>query len=174
MRFDLVLNNLSGLAWTTREIRMTSDGTPWRPLIHVADVCKAFRCAIEAPRQTVHNQVLNVGDSKANYRVREVAEIVAEVFPGCVTSFGTGDKDNRSYRVDFGRIRAVLPAFSCDHDARSGARELRERFAAIGMTREIFEHRAFTRLKQLRYLLDTKQINADLYWRDAGGETPTG
>lgn len=87
MRFDIVLNNLAGLAWTTKEIKMISDGTPWRPLVHVLDICDAVACVLDAPREIVHNQVFNVGDNSQNYRVREIAEIIADVFPGCRLSF---------------------------------------------------------------------------------------
>src|SRR5262245_57732075 len=88
MRFDIVLNNLAGLAWTTKQIRMTSDGTPWRPLVHGLDICRAIVAVLQAPLEAVHNQVFNVGDTTHNYRVREVAEIVGEVFAGCQVSFG--------------------------------------------------------------------------------------
>ena len=165
MRFDLVLNNLSGLAWTTHEIKMTSDGTPWRPLVHIKDISLAIACALEAPRAAVHGQIFNVGDNAANYQVRDIAEVVAGVFKGCVLSFGRSDADNRSYRVTFDKIRQHLPAFACAHTARTGALELREGFERIGLTREIFEHRAFTRLKQLTYLINENQIGSDLFWR---------
>jgi nucleoside-diphosphate-sugar epimerase len=165
MRFDIVLNNLAGLAWTTKEIKMTSDGTPWRPLVHVLDICDAVACALEAPRELVHNQVFNVGDNAQNYRVREVAEIVAEAFPGCQLSFGANTADNRSYRVNFDKITSRLPGFRCRRDARAGAKELRSLFERIQMTRETFEFRAFTRLKQLEHLLGTGQIDGSFYWR---------
>ena len=165
MRFDIVLNNLAGLAWTTKEIKMISDGTPWRPLVHVLDICDAVACALDAPRQVVHNQVFNVGDNGQNYRVREIAEIVAESFPGCRLSFGANTADNRSYRVNFDKINSQLPGFRCQRDARSGAREFRSLFERIQMTRETFEFRAFTRLKQLEHLLSTEQIDESFYWR---------
>jgi nucleoside-diphosphate-sugar epimerase len=165
MRFDIVLNNLAGLAWTTREIKMISDGTPWRPLVHVRDICDAVAGALEAPRDVVHNQVFNVGDNAQNYRVREVAEIVAEVFPGCALSFGASSGDNRSYRVNFDKINSRLPGFRCQRDARTGAQELRSVFEKIQMTRERFEFRAFTRLKQLEHLLGSAQIDDSFYWR---------
>ena len=167
MRFDIVLNNLAGLAWTTKEIKMTSDGTPWRPLVHVLDICDAVTCALEAPREVVHNQVFNVGDNGHNYRVREIAEIVADVFPGCQLSFGASGADNRSYRVNFDKINSRLPGFRCQRDARTGARELRGVFEKIKMTREVFEFRAFTRLKQLEHLLRTAQLDESFYWRPA-------
>lgn len=165
MRFDIVLNNLAGHAWTRGEIRMTSDGTPWRPLVHVLDICEAIRCVVEAPREAVHRQVLNVGDSEENYQIREVAEIVAEAFPGCELTIGSSDGDNRSYRVRFDRIREVLPDFRCHHSVPGGAKELRDLFERIDMTVDRFEARPFTRLKQLQHLLRTRQVDEELYWR---------
>lgn len=164
MRFDVVLNNLAGLAWTTNVIKMTSDGTPWRPLVHVLDICEAIACVLDAPRQNVHAQVLNVGASGQNYRVREIAEVVAEAFPGCQVTFGKSDGDNRSYRVSFDKIHTLLPAFTCRRDAAQGARELHDVFTRIGMTRDTFEFRAYTRLKQLDYLVTTQQVDDNLFW----------
>ena len=165
MRFDIVLNNLAGLAWTTKEIKMISDGTPWRPLVHVLDICQAIGCVLEAPREVVHNQIFNVGDNAQNYRVREIGAVVAEAFPGCALSFGTNTADNRSYRVNFDKINSQLPGFRCRHDARSGARELRAVFERIKLTKEMFEFRAYTRLKQLEHLIRTQQIDEQLFWR---------
>lgn len=164
MRFDIVLNNLAGLAWTTNEIKMTSDGTPWRPLVHALDICKSIACALEAPRDIVHNQVFNVGDTSNNYRVKEVAEIIAGVFPGCQLSFGDQGADNRSYRVSFEKINTTLPGFKCDWNAQRGAEQLYNLFKQIDMTKETFESRGFTRLKQLEYLIRTQQIDKDFFW----------
>jgi nucleoside-diphosphate-sugar epimerase len=164
MRFDIVLNNLSGLAWTTNEIKMTSDGTPWRPLAHALDICKAIVCALEAPRDVVHNQIFNVGDTANNYRVKEVAEIVASVFTGCQLSFGDSGADNRSYRVSFEKINTMLPGFKCDWNAERGAKQLFDVFQQIEMTEETFLSRGFTRLKQLEYLIRTQQIDRDFFW----------
>jgi nucleoside-diphosphate-sugar epimerase len=164
MRFDLVLNNLAGLAWTTREIRMTSDGTPWRPLVHVRDICHAIACALEAPREVVHNQIFNVGNTQENYRVRDLARLVAEVFPDCEVTFGAPNGDNRSYRVNFDKITAGLPGFTCQHTARTGTQELYAIFERISMSRELFEAKAFTRLKQIEYLLRTQQLDAQFFW----------
>ncbi len=164
MRFDIVLNNLAGLAWTTKQIKMTSDGTPWRPLVHALDICKAIVCTLEAPRDIVHNQIFNVGDTSNNYRVKEIAEIVAEVFPGCELSFGTQGADNRSYRVSFEKINTLLPGFKCDWDAQRGAKQLYEIFSRIDMTPEVFNSPGFTRLKQLEYLIRTQQIDKDFFW----------
>ena len=164
MRFDLVLNNLSGLAWTINEIRMTSDGTPWRPLVHILDISEAVACALEAPREVVHNQIFNVGDTQANYRVKQIAEIVADAFPGCGLTFGNSDGDNRSYRVSFDKIHAQLPGFRCRHDAAFGAAQFHALFERLKMPRETFEFRSFTRLKQLKYLLETQQIDSKFFW----------
>lgn len=164
MRFDIVLNNLAGLAWTTKEIRMTSDGTPWRPIVHGLDICQAIAAVLEAPREAIANEVFNVGDTKNNYRVKEIAEIVGEVFPNCDVSFGPPSPDNRSYRVSFEKIRKHLPNFACRWDARLGAKQLLDLFRRVDMTAEVFEYRAFTRLKQLEYLIRTQQIDGDFYW----------
>jgi len=165
LRFDIVLNNLCGFAWTTREIRMESDGTPWRPLVHVLDVCRAILCALEAPREDVHGQVLNVGDRDANFQVREIAEIVGRVFPDCRVTVGQRGSDQRSYRVSFSKIHDLLPSFACDWTPELGARQLLEIFRAVDLTEEDFRSRMFTRLKQIEYLLRTGQIDENFAWR---------
>ena len=164
MRFDIVLNNLSGLAWVIKRIAMTSDGTPWRPLVHVLDICHAVRCALEAPVEAIHNEVFNVGQNSDNYRVREIAEIVGDVFTGCEVTFGSLDGDSRSYRVAFDKIHERLPGFECKWSALSGAKQLQRVFERIQMPEETFEFHAFTRLKQLRYLMETHQLDDDLFW----------
>ena len=164
MRFDIVLNNLSGLAWTSKEIKMTSDGTPWRPLVHVLDICKAIACTLEAPLNVVHNQIFNVGDTAHNYQVKEVAEIIAEVFKECQLSFGKSDGDNRSYRVSFEKINKTLPGFKCDWNAQHGAQQLFDLFTQIDLSADTFLFRGFTRLKQLEYLIRTKQIDRNFFW----------
>jgi nucleoside-diphosphate-sugar epimerase len=165
MRFDLVLNNLAGLAWTTRRIAMVSDGSPWRPLVHLRDIGEAIACVLEAPRERVHREVFNVGANAENYRVKEIAEIVGDTFPGCEVTFGAPSGDSRSYRVSFDKIHDRLPGFRCRWDARRGAEELRSVFETTGMTPEVFNFRAFTRLAQLQHLLTSGQIDDDFYWR---------
>jgi nucleoside-diphosphate-sugar epimerase len=167
MRFDIVLNNLAGLAWTAKEIKMTSDGTPWRPIVHGLDIAQAIIAVLEAPVEAVANEVFNVGDTAHNYRVRDIAEIVGEVFPGCSVSFGPPSPDNRSYRVSFEKIRKHLPGFECKWDARRGAEQLLELFKRIDMTQEVFHFRTFTRLKQLEYLIRTGQIDKNFFWTKA-------
>ena len=170
MRFDIVLNNLAGLAWTTKEIKMTSDGTPWRPLVHGLDIVHAIIAVLQAPIEAIHNEVFNVGDTSHNYRVREIADVVCEVFPGCHVSFGAPGQDNRSYRVSFEKIRRHMPEFRCAWDARRGAKQLYDLFKRIDMTKEVFEYRTFTRLKQLEYLIRTQQIDRQFFWTiEVGG-----
>ena len=164
MRFDIVLNNLAGVAWTNREIKMTSDGTPWRPIVHALDICQAIIAVLDAPLEAVANEVFNVGDTQHNYRIKEIAEIVGEVFPACTVSFGPPSPDNRSYRVSFEKIRKHLPSFKCRWDAKRGAEQLLGLFRRIAMTEEVFQYRAFTRLKQLEYLIRTGQIDGDFFW----------
>jgi nucleoside-diphosphate-sugar epimerase len=164
MRFDLVLNNLAGLAWTTGEIRLSSDGTPWRPLVHALDICLAFACALEAPREAIHGGTFNVGDDAHNYRVREIAQIVAESFPGCRVTLGRSDGDQRSYRVSFQKIRAGLPGFACRWDPARGAEELHRAFEQNQLDRQTFLSRDYTRVAQLRYLLETGQVDDRLFW----------
>jgi nucleoside-diphosphate-sugar epimerase len=164
MRFDIVLNNLAGLAWTTKEITMSSDGTPWRPLVHGLDICKAILCTLEAPRDLIHNQVFNVGDTEHNYQVREIAQAIANVFTGCQLSFGENGSDNRSYRVSFDKIGQTLPGFKSDWNIQRGVRQLFDLFTLLEMTPETFLFRGFTRLKQLEYLIVTGQIDRNFFW----------
>jgi len=163
-RFDIVLNNLAGLAWTTHRIAMTSDGTPWRPLVHGLDIAKAIRAVLDAPRESVHAQVLNVGADSNNYTVREIAETVGAEFPGCEVSFGEPSADNRSYRVSFAKIREVLPGYETDWDAAAGAAQLHRVFEQIALDTETFTGRGHTRLAQIEHLLKTGQVDPQLFW----------
>ncbi|HKL61841.1 MAG TPA: SDR family oxidoreductase [Woeseiaceae bacterium] len=164
MRFDIVLNNLAGLAWTTGKIAMISDGSPWRPIVHIEDIGAAVRQCLAAPVEAIHNEIFNVGSSAENYRIREIAEIVQEVFPECELTFGPSGGDNRSYRVSFDKIASRLPGFSCRWTARDGAQQLRRVFERIAMTAADFEAPAYTRLKCLKQLIATGQIDEDYYW----------
>jgi nucleoside-diphosphate-sugar epimerase len=164
MRFDIVINDLCALAWTTKRIAMVSDGSPWRPVVHVDDICEAVSCALAAPESAVRGKIFNVGQTSENYRVRELAEIVAAEFPGCEVTVGPPSKDTRSYRVNFDKIQRELPGFRCRFTARDGARQLREVFSRIDMQPEVYQFRAFTRLKQLNYLQKTGQLDGDFYW----------
>ncbi len=165
IRFDIVLNDLCALAWTTKKIAMISDGTPWRPFVHIADISQAILCVLTVPAERVNGEILNVGADEENYRMRDIAQIVAETFEGCTVSSGSSSGDRRSYRVSFKRIRERLPEFRPQWTARRGAQELRDLFQRIDMAKETYEFRAFTRLKQLNYLKRTAQVDEDLRWR---------
>jgi nucleoside-diphosphate-sugar epimerase len=164
MRFDVVINDLSALAWTTKRIAMTSDGSPWRPVVHIEDICEAIYRSLVAPEDAVRGKIFNVGQNSDNYRIREIAQIIGEEFPGCEVTVGSSAGDTRSYRVSFDKIHRELPGFKCSHTARDGARQLRTLFERIQMSPEVYKFRAFTRLKQLNYLQATKQVDEDLYW----------
>ena len=164
-RFDLVLNNLAGFAWTLKEIRMTSDGSPWRPIVHIEDICEAMLCALTADREAVSAEAFNVGADDENYRIREIAEIVARTFPGCALTIGESGGDTRSYRVSFAKIRERMPHFRTRWTAERGARQLRAVFERIGLDGAMFEAAPYTRLKELRYLRKTGQLDERLNWR---------
>jgi nucleoside-diphosphate-sugar epimerase len=164
-RFDIVLNDLSGLAWTTKEIKLLSDGTPWRPLVHALDICQAIHLSLTAPEERIRGQVYNVGSTEQNYQVREIAEIVAAEFPGCKLTIGELGGDNRSYRVSFDKIGQVLPDFKCVWSAEKGAKQMRTLFECINMSEEDFKAPAFTRLNMLLKLKASGALDEDLYWR---------
>jgi len=164
-RFDIVVNNLAGLAWATKEIKMVSDGTPWRPLVHVLDICKAATCALEVDRKVVHNETFNVGDSRENYQIKTVAEIISTTFPDCSLSIGDRGDDKRDYRVSFDKIASKLPGFKTEWTVKKGAEQLLEIFSRIKLTREVFESDPYTRLKQISHLLKTEQIDQDFFWK---------
>jgi len=164
MRFDIVLNDLSALAWTKKKIAMVSDGSPWRPIVHIEDIVESVRCALEAPMEAVNGEVFNVGATSENYQIREIAALVAKAFPGCEVSAGPPSGDNRSYRVNFDKIATRLPGFQARWTAARGALELHDLFQRIEFSNTTYEFRAFTRLKQLKYLQRTHQIDEDLQW----------
>lgn len=165
MRFDIVVNNLSGHAWTSGEIKLTSDGTPERPLVHVLDICQAFASALDLPREALHNQIINVGDTRQNYRVREIAEVVARTFSGSKLSFGESDKDERSYRVSFDKIKRLIPGYKTIMDVEAGAKELKKVFEEIGFSKDDFEFPAYTRIKQLKELIRDEKIDPSFFWK---------
>ncbi len=165
LRFDIVVNNLCGWAWTTREIRMTSDGTPWRPLVHVKDISRAFACALEAPREAVHNQAFNVGSTMNNLQIRDIALKVQAQMPQCEVSFGSSDGDTRTYNVDFTKIETRLPGFGrAAITVDDAIAEFLAAFERLQTAQTDFQSRLYTRLKQIRHLLDTRAINDELYW----------
>lgn len=166
-RFDIVLNNLAGLAWIEKNIAMTSDGTPWRPMVHALDIAKSIRLALGAELEQISGKVFNVGSNDNNYTVREIAETVGAEFAGCSVSFGPPSEDNRSYRVNFDKITSEL-GFTCDWNLAMGAKQLHEVFQAIQLDADTFYGRGHTRLKQIEHLLDTGQLDAQLFWKQVG------
>ena len=154
LRFDLVLNNLVAWAYSTGRVFIKSDGTPWRPIVHIEDISRAFVAVLEAPANLVHNEAFNVGRNEDNYRVRELAEIVKETVHGTEIEYAAdAGPDKRCYRVDCSKIRRVLPAFQPVWDARKGAQELYETYKRIGLTVEEFEGIRYKRIAHIRSLI---------------------
>jgi nucleoside-diphosphate-sugar epimerase len=165
LRLDVVLNNLVGWALTTGKVRILSDGTPWRPIVHIEDIARTAAAMLAAPRGVVHAQPFNVGAQSDNYQVRDLAEIVRETVPGSETEYGgSSDPDPRSYRVDFGKLERSLPELKLEWNARSGAGELYEGYREAGLTFEQFEGPLFTRLKRLQQLRGEGALDDDLRW----------
>ena len=165
LRFDLVVNNLTAWAVATGAVRMTSDGSPWRPLVHVRDVGGAVAAALDAPREAVHDQAFNVGREGENYRVRDVAEIVGGEVAGCHVAFADGaSADARSYRVSFAKVADRLPAWTPTWTVRDGVREVRDALAGRGIRPDVFEGPRYSRVARLRALLDAGALTPDLRW----------
>jgi len=153
MRFDIVLNNLVAWAYSSGQVRLKSDGTPWRPLVHIEDIARAFLAVLDAPRDRVHDQAFNIGSTSENYQIRQLAEIVAETVPGCRVEFAPGaSPDIRNYRVSCAKAADVL-GFQTTWDARRGARELYDAYRALGLSAEEFEGPRFQRIAHVRLLL---------------------
>jgi nucleoside-diphosphate-sugar epimerase len=166
LRVDLVLNNLVGYAVTTGRIHLMSDGTPWRPLVHIEDISLAFLAVLEAPRETIHDQAFNVGRTSENYRIRELAQIVAETVPGCVITYADGaGPDKRCYRVSCDKIERTLPAYRPRWDARKGAWELYDAYREAGLTEAEFLGARYIRLSRIRELQGEGRLDSALRWR---------
>jgi nucleoside-diphosphate-sugar epimerase len=164
-RSDLVLNNLAGWAYTTGEIRILSDGTPWRPVVHVQDIARAFTILLEAPIAAIDNQVFNVGAREQNYQVRELAGFVAGAFPGCRVSYAEkGGPDPRSYRVDFSKLARMLPEYHPAWNAPLGTRELSQAFRQAELNLEDFNGPRYVRLARLKDLIDGGRLDDSLRW----------
>ncbi len=166
-RFDLVVNNLCGHAWVSKLIKMDSDGTPWRPFVHILDISQAAACALEADKSIIHNETFNVGSNDNNYQVKDIANIVGGVFPGCRVELGTRGDDKRDYRVNFDKISNKLPGFKTKWNVKKGSEQLLKIFQAVQMNKELFEAPAHTRLKRINQLISTQQIDKDFFWTEA-------
>jgi nucleoside-diphosphate-sugar epimerase len=165
MRFDTVFNDLIGAAVTTGKVTLYSDGKPWRPVVHVQDVARAFLTVLEAPVGVVSNQAFNTGANNLNHQIIELAEIVVDTVPGSrLEVVAQPGADQRTYKADFGKFARTFPNFAFNWTAKEGACELYETFKAIGLTYDNFVDKRFTRLKWLRHLLDTGQLDASLRW----------
>jgi nucleoside-diphosphate-sugar epimerase len=165
LRFDVVLNNLVAWAFTAGRVLMKSDGTPWRPIVHIEDIARAFLAVLAAPRERVRAQAFNVGRDDQNYRIREIAEIVRETVPRCEVAFAEGaGPDKRNYRADFGKIARVLPEFRPRWDARRGACQLYEAYRLTGLRVEDFEGPRYRRIDQIRALVASGELRPDLRW----------
>ena len=163
-RFDLVVNDLAASAFLYKEIRMASDGTPWRPFVHVLDISHAAACILDAPRDAIHNEIFNVGSNDQNHQVREVAEIIGDLVPGCGLIFGDSSADKRNYRADFTKIHEQLPGFECSWSVKKGVRDLLDIFSTIGFDEDLYRFRGHTRIKQIKHLVSTGQIDDFLVW----------
>ena len=162
-RFDIVLNNLVAWAFTTGKIHLKSDGTPWRPIVHIEDISRAFIAALEAPADRVFNEAFNVGQTAHNYRIRDLAEIVAGVVPKCTIEFADdAGPDKRSYRVSFEKIRRRLPEFRPQWDARMGAEQLYNAYRSSNLTLEEFEGPRYQRIGHINKLLAEGILDPEL------------
>jgi nucleoside-diphosphate-sugar epimerase len=166
LRLDIVLNDLVAAAYTTGRVYVKSDGTPWRPIIHIRDMAGAAVAILEAPREAIHNQTFNVGQTEENYRIRELAAIVAETVPGSQVEYAPdGGPDRRCYRINCDKIRRLVPGFRPQWTARQGAQELYDAYRVAGLTREDVESGRYIRLRHIQRLLHAGRLDASLRWR---------
>jgi nucleoside-diphosphate-sugar epimerase len=167
MRFDTVFNSLIGSALTSGRVTVLSDGKPWRPVVHVQDVSRAFQAVLEAPLDTIHDQAFNTGAEALNHRVIDLAEIAVRTVPGAdLEVLAQPDADQRTYRTDFGKFARTFPGFEFRWDPSAGAVEVYEAFKGVGLTAEDFKSPRFTRLKWLRHLLDSGRLDGELRWSE--------
>lgn len=168
LRFDLVLNNLTAWAYTTGRVFLKSDGTPWRPIVHVEDMSLAFLATLSAPIEAIHNEAFNVGRPEENYRIRELAEIVAETVPGSYIEYAEGaSSDKRDYRVNSSKIAEKLPDYKPRWDARMGAQELYEAYKKVGLQPDEFEGPRYRRIHHIKKLIADGKLSDELRWKEA-------
>jgi len=172
LRLDIVLNDLVASALTTGRVYIKSDGTPWRPIVHIRDIIAATVAVLEAPRETVHNQTFNVGRNDENFRIRELADIVTEAVPGCRVEYAPGGgPDLRCYRVNFDKISRLVPAFRPQWTARKGAQELYGAYRAIGLAAADIEQGRYVRISEIRRLQQVGRLDSSLHWTGRGAAT---
>jgi nucleoside-diphosphate-sugar epimerase len=169
LRFDLVLNNLTAWAFCTGSVRLKSDGSPWRPVVHIEDMSRAFLAVVEAPRDLVHDEAFNVGRTTENYQIRDLAHIVARVVEGSKVELASdASPDTRDYRVNCDKIADTLPAFQPVWTAEKGAVELRDAYARVGVELDEFEGDRYRRVNHIKALIDEGRLDSDLRWITAG------
>ena len=165
IRFDLVINNLTAWAVTTGRVFLKSDGTPWRPVVHVEDICRAYIAVLHAPTDLIYNEAFNVGSTTENYQMSELAEIVQDVVPGCKVDYADdAGPDKRCYRVDCNKIARVLHEFKPQWTARRGVEELYQEYKKTGLTLEEVEGEKFMRIAHLQWLIKTGLLDEDYRW----------
>jgi nucleoside-diphosphate-sugar epimerase len=165
IRFDLVINNLVAWAFTTGKILMKSDGTPWRPLVHVEDITQACVCALRAPQEVIHNLAVNVGSNDENYRMRELAALVQEIVPRCSLEFSPdAGPDPRCYRVNFDKITQVLPSFKRRWTARQGVQQCYDSYRKYGLQRDEYEGVRYKRIAHIENLIAEGKLDSNLRW----------
>lgn len=165
LRADVVVNNLVAIAYTTGEVVIQSDGTPWRPLVHIEDIARAFLAVLHAPRELVHNEAFNVGRSEENYRVRDLGGLVEQVIPGSKVRYAEGGgPDPRCYRVDCTKLMQTLPEYRPQWTVRRGMEQLRDAFEANGLTRDELLGDKYFRIKRIRALQSEGLLDANLRW----------
>ena len=171
LRFDLVTNNLTAWAFTTGRVYLKSDGTPWRPIVHIEDISLAYVAALHAPRDLVHNEAFNVGTTTENYQMREIAEIVKEIVPGCKIDYAPdAGPDKRCYRVDCNKIAYTLHEFKPQWTARRGIEQLYEEYKRVGLTLEEFEGPKYMRIAHVKHLIAEACLDENLRWVDGNGQ----
>ena len=174
LRLDIVLNDLVASAYTTGRVYIKSDGTPWRPIVHIRDIIAAVLAVLEAPQEAIHNETFNVGCTEENYRIRELATIVSEIVPGCHVEYAPdGGPDKRCYRINCDKIRRVLPGFRPQWTARQGAQELYEAYREIRLASADLENGRYIRIVQIQKLMKTGQVDSSLRWTGQHAETTT-
>jgi nucleoside-diphosphate-sugar epimerase len=173
LRLDIVLNDLVAWAHTTGRIYVKSDGTPWRPIVHIRDITAAIIAVLEAPLELIHNEVFNVGRTEENYRISQLAGIVSEVVPGCRVEYAVGGgPDKRCYRISCDKIARVLPSFKPQWTAKKGAQELYDAYRAAGLTFEDLDKGRYFRLNHLRRLAASGKLDPSMRWANSGKNLP--
>ena len=167
LRLDLVLNNFAANAFTTGTIKILSDGTPWRPMIHAEDIARLFMALLAVPTKKIYKQIINTGQNSENFQIKDIANTVKETFKNAAVSYAQKpDTDSRTYRVSFDKLKKILPEFKFKWTLEKAAKSLAQDFETYGLPPDCLKQRNFIRLKQLQYLTDNNKINQSLFWNE--------